>query len=89
MADLPPDRAEIVPPFYQRGFDVFGPWTVQARRTRGGVAVNKRWVVVFTCLVSTAIHIELLETVLLHKRTSLKAEMRPMQQFRRSKDRVR
>lgn len=49
--------------FYQRGFDVFGPWTVQTRRTRGGVAVNKRWGVVFTCLVSRAIHIELLETM--------------------------
>ena len=49
--------------FYQRGFDVFGPWTVQTRRTGGGVAVNKRWGLVFTCLVSRAIHIELLETM--------------------------
>ena len=28
MADLPPDRAEIGPPFTNVGFDVFGPWTV-------------------------------------------------------------
>ena len=63
MADLPPDRAEIGPPFINVGFDVFGPWTVQTRRNRGGVALNKRWGVVFTCLVSRAIHIELLETM--------------------------
>ena len=63
MADLPPDRAEIGPPFTNVGFDVFGPWTVKTRRTRGGVAESKRWGLVFTCLVSRAIHIELLETM--------------------------
>ena len=63
MADLPPDREEIGPLFTNVGFDVFGPWTVQIRRTRGGVALNKRWGVVFTCLVSRAIHVELLETM--------------------------
>ena len=63
MADLPPDRAEIGPFFTNEGFDVFGPWTVQTRRTSGGVALNKRWGVVFACLVSRAIHIELLETM--------------------------
>ena len=60
MGDLPPDRAEIGPPFINVGFHVFGLWTVQARRTRA-VALNKRRGVVFTCLVSRAIHIELLE----------------------------
>ena len=40
MADLPPDRAEIGPPFTNVVFDVFGPCTVQARRIRGGVALN-------------------------------------------------
>ena len=63
MADLPPDRAEIGPPFTNVGFDVLGPWTVRTRRTRGGVALNKRWGIVFTILVSRAIHIELLETM--------------------------
>lgn len=63
MADLPPDRAEIGPPFTNVGFDVFGPWTVQTRRTRGGAAGSKRWGLVFTCLASRAIHIELLETM--------------------------
>ena len=63
MADLPPDRAEIGPPFTNVGIDVFGPWTVQTRRTRGGAADSKRWGLVFTCLASRAIHIELLETM--------------------------
>lgn len=63
MADLPPDRAEVGPPFTNVGFDVFGPWTVQTRKTRGGVANAKRWGLVFSCLVIRAIHIELPETI--------------------------
>ena len=63
MADLPPDRMEAAPPFTNVGFDVFGPWAVQTRRTRGGAANSKRWGLVFTCLASRAIHIELLETM--------------------------
>ena len=63
MANLPPDRAEIGPPFTNVGFDVFGLWTVQTRRTRGGAADSKCWGLVFTCLASRAIHIELLETM--------------------------
>ena len=31
------------PPFTYVGLDVFGPWQVVARRTRGGHAMNKRW----------------------------------------------
>ena len=50
-------------PLTNVGFDMFGPWTVKTRRTRGGVAESKRWGLVFTCLVSRAIHIELLETL--------------------------
>ena len=45
------------------GFDVFGPWTVQTRKTRGGAANTKQWGLVFTCLSSTAIHIEVLEAM--------------------------
>ena len=63
MADLPSDRAEVGPPFTNVGFDVFGPWTVQTRKTRGGVANAKRWGLVFSCLVIRAIHIELPETI--------------------------
>ncbi|XP_048586638.1 uncharacterized protein LOC125568411 [Nematostella vectensis] len=63
MADLPPDRTEVAPSFTNVGFDVFGPWTIHTRKTRGGVLNSKRWGLVFTCLSSRAIHIELLESM--------------------------
>ena len=63
MADLPPDRTEATPPFTNVGFDVFGPWTVHTRKTRGGLANSKRWGLVFTCLYSRAVHIEVLESM--------------------------
>ena len=56
MADLPADRLAPGAPFSNVGIDVFGPWLVVARRTRGGQANNKRWAVIFTCLVIRAIH---------------------------------
>ncbi|XP_069103102.1 uncharacterized protein [Argopecten irradians] len=61
MADLPVDRITPSPPFTFVGVDVFGPWTIVTRRTRGGSASSKRWAVLFTCLSSRAVHIELLE----------------------------
>ena len=63
MADLPADRTKVAPPFTNVGFDVFGPWTVRTRKTRRGVANSKRWGVVFTCLSSRAIHIEVIESM--------------------------
>ena len=61
MADLPCDRLSPAPPFTYVGVDVFGPWNVVTRRTRGGCANSKRWAVLFTCLYCRAVHIELLE----------------------------
>ena len=61
MANLPSNRLETSPPFTNFGFDVFGPWEIATRRLRGGAAKTKRWVLVFSCLSSRAIHIELLE----------------------------
>ncbi|XP_048747853.2 uncharacterized protein LOC125660050 [Ostrea edulis] len=61
MADLPPDRLEPSPPFTNVGVDVFGPWNVVTRRTRGGSAQSKRWAVMFSCLTTRAVHIELIE----------------------------
>ena len=63
MADLPTDRTEVGPPFTNVGFDVFGPWTISTRKTRGGAAQSKRWGLLFTCLTSRAVHIELLESM--------------------------
>ncbi|XP_061819391.2 uncharacterized protein [Nerophis lumbriciformis] len=63
MSNLPADRLTLNPPFTNVGLDVFGPWTILARRTRGGYAENKRWAVMFTCLSTRAVHIELIETM--------------------------
>ena len=63
MADLRSDRTEVCPPFTNVGFDVFGPWAVQTRKTSGGGVNTKRWGLVFTFLSSKAIHIEVLEAM--------------------------
>lgn len=63
MSDLPIDRVTVCPPFTYVGVDVFGPWTISSRRTRGGLASSKRWAVIFTCLGIRAIHVEVIETM--------------------------
>lgn len=61
MADLPSDRIEPTPPFTNVGVDAFGPWLIVHRRTRGGLVNAKRWAILFTCLSTRAIHIEVVE----------------------------
>ena len=63
MADLPSERLTPAPPFTYVGLDVFGPWQVVTRRTRGGAAKDKRWAVIFTCLTVRAVHIEIIEAM--------------------------
>ena len=63
MADLPKAHLTPAPPFSYVGLDMFGPWLVRTRRTRGVAANNKRWAVLFTCLATRAIHIELIESM--------------------------
>ena len=63
MADLPAQRLTPSPPFTYVGLDVFRPWKVATRRTRGGVVCNKRWALIFTCLAVRAVHIELIESM--------------------------
>ncbi|KAM9741924.1 uncharacterized protein ACNS7B_012839 isoform 1-T4 [Menidia menidia] len=63
MADLPPERLKTCPPFTYVGLDVFGPWTIKTRRTRGGQAESKRWAIMFTCMSARAVHIEVIESL--------------------------
>ena len=59
MADLPPDRLEESPPFTNTGIDVFGPYLItDGRTTRRTCSSKKLWGLLFTCLVSRAVHIE-------------------------------
>ena len=61
MSDLPQDRLQPGPPFSSVGVDTFGPWEVATRRSRGGVINSKRWGILFTCLSTRAVHIEVVE----------------------------
>ncbi|XP_026139629.1 uncharacterized protein LOC113116023 [Carassius auratus] len=63
MADLPAERLQVAPPFTYVGVDVFGPWQVVSRRTRGGCSNSKRWAVIFSCMCTRAVHIEVVETL--------------------------
>lgn len=55
--------SSMEPPFTHVGVDVFGPWTISARRTRGGHAESKRWAILFTSLSTRAIHLEVIESM--------------------------
>lgn len=61
MADLPEDRLQPAPSFSYVGIDTFGPWITTQRRTRGGTVNQRRWALMFTCLVSRAVHLEAIE----------------------------
>ncbi|CAC5390484.1 unnamed protein product [Mytilus coruscus] len=61
MSDLPEDRLTPGPPFTFVGIDTFGPYQIIHRKTRGSSINQKRWAILFTCLVSRAIHLEVIE----------------------------
>ncbi|XP_061684073.1 uncharacterized protein LOC133505126 [Syngnathoides biaculeatus] len=63
MADLPSERLSSSPPFTYVGLDIFGPWNVISRRTRGGMAQSKRWAILFTCMSTRAVHVEVIESM--------------------------
>ncbi|XP_067950302.1 uncharacterized protein [Watersipora subatra] len=56
MGDLPAERVENTPPFTNVGVDCFGPFQIKERRSE-----LKRWGVLFTCLFSRAIHVEVVD----------------------------
>ena len=58
MADLPEDRLEPAPPFTYCAVDYFGPFFVKEARKS-----HKRYGVLFTCMASRAIHIEVANTL--------------------------
>ena len=53
MADLPKDRLEPSPPFTYAAVDFFGPFYIKEGRNK-----PKRYGVLFTCMVSRAVHLE-------------------------------
>ena len=61
MSNLPEARLPInQPPFTNSGIDSFGPLTVKkGRRTRSTDGTSKRYRVIFTCLNTRTVHIEL------------------------------
>ena len=64
MADLPEDRLAEFPPFQKSGMDVFGPFKVRhGRTTRAASGTCKVWAIVFTCLYSRAVYLEVLENM--------------------------
>ena len=58
MADLPKERLEASPPFTYSAVDYFGPWYIKQGRRE-----MKRYGVLFTCMSSRAIHLEVSETL--------------------------
>ncbi|XP_073769332.1 uncharacterized protein [Danio rerio] len=59
MADLPPARLRLhSPPFFSTGMDCFGPFLVKIGRRN-----EKRWGILFKCLTTRAVHIEVLTSL--------------------------
>ena len=64
MADLPRDRLQKTPPFQNVGMDVFGPFFVNnGKTTRANPGKRKVWLLIFTCLYSRAVHLEMLDAM--------------------------
>lgn len=59
MADLPPARLRIhQPAFYSTGIDCFGPYLIKVGRRN-----EKRWGIIFKCMTTRAVHIDLLTSL--------------------------
>nr|XP_042913389.1 uncharacterized protein LOC122273384 [Parasteatoda tepidariorum] len=58
MASLPKERVTISPPFSKTGTDLCGPFLIKYKNQRKGI-LNKIYVVIFVCLITRAIHLEI------------------------------
>lgn len=58
MADLPPSRVQEAKAFTHTGLDYAGPFNITLARHRG-IRSQKAYICLFVCLVTKAIHIEL------------------------------
>jgi len=58
MGNLPRYRLNEVKPFGKSGVDFAGPFEVKAAMLRK-IKVTKAYICIFVCLVTTAVHIEL------------------------------
>jgi hypothetical protein len=59
MADLPPARLRLLkPPFWSTGVDCFGPLMIKLGRR-----VEKRWGILFKCMTTRCVHLDLLESL--------------------------
>ena len=58
MADLPSYRLQEEPPFSYCGVEIFGPFHIMERRN-----TLKHYGVLFTCLVTRAVHIEMTKSI--------------------------
>ena len=64
MANLPEQRLQRTPPFYHCGIDVFGHFPIRhGKATRANPGVQKVWVLLFSCLYTRAVHLEILESM--------------------------
>ena len=81
MAELPTDRFEQVPPFTFSAVDYFGPFYIKEGRKE-----MKRYGVLFTCMASRAIHLEIATSLttdsFLNAYRRFVCRRRPIQQLR-------
>lgn len=59
MPPLPTQRVERVIPFTNSGIDILGPLFTKSNEN----VQQKRWVIIITCLVTRAIHLEVMENI--------------------------
>ena len=54
MGQIPQCRTTLIKAFAHTGMDLCGPFNVAVRRSR-----EKRWIIVFTCMVTHAVHLDI------------------------------